>query len=133
MKHVKRRLGLDRETIKLLTDESFVRVAGGDTPGTSDHMTSQDSVCSVCRWFCPSRTHPGTEHGVDAGGGSGVAEQDHEAHDDRARVALADVGVVAGDGRTALDDGQRARGAGDAKVDLTAAAVVDLGAGDGCG
>jgi hypothetical protein len=59
MKHVKRKLSLDRETIKLLTDESLAGIAGGDTPGTSDHMTSQDSGCSVCRWFCPSRTHQG--------------------------------------------------------------------------
>jgi hypothetical protein len=56
MKHVKRKLGLDRETIKLLTEETLVGVAGGDTPGTSGHRTSEDSACSLCRWVCPSRT-----------------------------------------------------------------------------
>jgi hypothetical protein len=61
MKHVKRKLRLDSETIKLLTDEHLARAAGGDTPGTSDHLTSYDSACSVCRWFCPSRTHQGPQ------------------------------------------------------------------------
>ena len=61
MKHTKRKLGLDRETIKLLTEESLAGVAGGDTPGSSDHMTSQDSACSLCRWYCPSRTHQGPQ------------------------------------------------------------------------
>jgi hypothetical protein len=59
MKHVKRKLGLGGETIKLLTGEMMAGVAGGDTPGTSGHFTSQDSACSVCRWFCPSRTRQG--------------------------------------------------------------------------
>lgn len=52
MKNIKRKLQLDRETILRLTGDDLARVAGGDTPGTSGHFTSQDSLCSQCRWFC---------------------------------------------------------------------------------
>jgi hypothetical protein len=55
MKHVKRKLTLGRDTIRLLGTDDLPRVAGGDTPGTSGHFTSQDSNCSDCRWFCRAR------------------------------------------------------------------------------